>query len=657
VGPSTPLNPTHRRVAIVGADGKIAGAFSRSPADLFDEVGLNTGNLAFWLAFSRHIRADHVEYFSWDFDPDRVRSEFDCLVFVAANQLFEGWDLGGLADRFDRCDLPMVVVGLGAQSTEGVSKIDLRPGTRRLLRVFSERCKQIGMRGEFSAQVAMDNGARNVVVTGCPSHFINTEIALLGRHVEHRLREFSRPNRLALCLDFHEDLADVDRRCVAWMLRYGGAIFAQSPLSAVSLGLGAGEELSPDEWTAYARVLLDAEDSEASRRLLLNHFVTFFDAEAWLCALRGSGLSLGTRIHGNILALQSGVPALFIPHDSRSRELAMTIGAPIVERQQVVAAESLPRLVSEVSFSGRDFDLRRRDLADAYLGLLRASGLAPADDLVALAHAMNTAVDAGPAQPGPATIAARRTGDSATAAAMKETTMPVVSDFAVQRDGTTKDDRYPEVFAAVRRLWEARGGGAVKILSFGCSTGEEPLCLARDYFSQGVVVGLDVSESALEAARMQHSWQGRIVYDLSTPQTLTDYGPFDIIFAMSVLCRWPTLEGKEDAFEIFPFEKFDEMVSVLDAHLKPGGLLVVYNSSYHFTDATAARRYQTVLSPSIESNGYVGKFDRDSRALPGDGGNDVIYIKLESGAPSNAPGIMQIVNEAGHYLGRVRHRR
>ena len=44
-------------------------------------------------------------------------------------------------------------------------------------------------------------------------------------------------------------------------------------------------------------------------------------------------------------------------------------------------------------------------------------------------------------------------------------------DRAHQLDGTTQMDRYPELFAAIRDCF--RGKDGVRILSFGCSTGEE----------------------------------------------------------------------------------------------------------------------------------------------------------------------------------------
>ena len=39
----------------------------------------------------------------------------------------------------------------------------------------------------------------------------------------------------------------------------------------------------------------------------------------------------GFRLHGNLLALANGVPALYITYDSRTREFVDTLGIPFIE--------------------------------------------------------------------------------------------------------------------------------------------------------------------------------------------------------------------------------------------------------------------------------------------------------------------------------------
>jgi hypothetical protein len=388
-----------KRVAIIGNDGKIRNAHLKTPAQLFSECGNNTGNLAFWFAVWRHIGSASAHYIPWNFDPDHVRNEYDIVVFVAANQLNPAWDLGALADSLERCNRPLVVVGLGAQAPDYGTKVELTPGTIRLLKVFSERCVRIGMRGQYSAEVAMAYGVKNVVVTGCPSNFLNTAEPYLGRVAESRFRAIVRPYRLALNLDLNGHLKPVIRRSIDWLKEWGGFLIVQSPLSALYLAFAQNENVSDSDLQLYSRLLLNRSYDEESRRFLYTQFVSFFDVECWINSLRGCRISFGTRIHGNLLALQAGVPTFIIPHDARTRELAETIGMPIVEQNDFVRAESLQSLLRQIPFSGEAYDRKRIQLAVEYVSLLRDSGVHVAPELVQLSnsspaseHTVSTAV-------------------------------------------------------------------------------------------------------------------------------------------------------------------------------------------------------------------------------------------------------------------------
>lgn len=186
--------------------------------------------------------------------------------------------------------------------------------------------------------------------------------------------------------------------------------------------------------------------------------------------------------------------------------------------------------------------------------------------------------------------------------------------------------RYPGIFSACR---EHLGDGPdLRILSFGCSTGEEVLTL-RQYFPSATIVGADINARSLALCR-RRAVDDRIAFIPSDPDTVRRHGPYDAIFCMAVLQRTPHVveaQGTTDLKRIYPFEKFDRQVSELDRQLKRDGLLVIHHSQYLLADASAAPHYVPLDAAGQEVD-FTLKFDRASRRIerPPDGGS--IHVKV-----------------------------
>lgn len=181
-----------------------------------------------------------------------------------------------------------------------------------------------------------------------------------------------------------------------------------------------------------------------------------------------------------------------------------------------------------------------------------------------------------------------------------------------QLTSTTAMDRYPELFGTVQNLVE---GNRPRVLSYGCSTGEECATLEAR-LNPHLLVGADINTSNLKIAQQRFS-SPRLLFVHSDPSVLALHAPFDVIFALSVLCRWEETRDVEDCSAIYPFEKFESGVDLLDRLLTPGGLLVIYNSNFRFEDSSTFVRshYTTVPSPAVADSGFVHKFDKMNRRV------------------------------------------
>jgi phospholipid N-methyltransferase len=160
-----------------------------------------------------------------------------------------------------------------------------------------------------------------------------------------------------------------------------------------------------------------------------------------------------------------------------------------------------------------------------------------------------------------------------------------------QESHVTYYNRYPGAYARASAL---KGGdiNILKILSFGCSTGLEAKTLIEMYFPKSLVFGVDIDNDTLAEARENNKDHANSTYFFNGKSfPLSMLGPFDIIFANSVLCRHPP---PVNIAEVYPFESYDHTISDLDRALKVGGVLVTVNANYFFHESRVSKKYHVV---------------------------------------------------------------
>lgn len=186
----------------------------------------------------------------------------------------------------------------------------------------------------------------------------------------------------------------------------------------------------------------------------------------------------------------------------------------------------------------------------------------------------------------------------------------------VQVATSTSNNRYPGIFRTVQRRVAERlganlGEGSLKILSFGCSNGSEVATL-RSYFPEALIYACDINVTALHAATELLLMDEAIIF-LSSPTSIAEHGPFDVIFAMSVLCRFPESLNTNitNLSSLYRFEEFESTAELLAKGLRQHGIICFYNTNYNFRHTAIARHFRVIRSPLVASNGFVDHFDPD----------------------------------------------
>lgn len=164
-------------------------------------------------------------------------------------------------------------------------------------------------------------------------------------------------------------------------------------------------------------------------------------------------------------------------------------------------------------------------------------------------------------------------------------------DHAHQISNYTTYNRYPDLFLKSQELMKNQKD--IKILSFGCSTGEEVFTL-REYFPEAFIVGVDINRHNIKKA-VSKNHDHKIVFSHKIDETIHEYGPFNIIFALAVFQR--TQNRHENTFNsshIYPFDKFNTQIIKLNSYLNSNGIFVIDYADYLFEDTAVTTQYRAL---------------------------------------------------------------
>lgn len=360
-----------------GARFDTAIAQTNDMEELLNATGANTGNLLIGDALRRHLDIKS-QFLLRGFHPNHVpqiEKEYDAIVVGAANFLREGTDLGHLANIIEKIQLPCIIVGLGAQSPDYAGKIKLSEGTTRLVKIISERSKTLGVRGYYTAYVLNNMGIKNVRPVGCPSMYWTREPSMIiGKKAFKDCRKIA-VNGSTNVVSHASDIESA-KRVEHWLARlsyqHQYPYILQNELNEMKIIEGAPYEPILLGNLRKIHGLTDISNQVFEKHIQRNMRV-FFDIESWMRFISEFDFVIGTRFHGTLMGLLSGVPSLLFAHDSRTREMAEFLGVPHIDVRKAGALD-LQRLYEETDL--KSLEVKYQYLYKNYVEFLDENGLA-----------------------------------------------------------------------------------------------------------------------------------------------------------------------------------------------------------------------------------------------------------------------------------------
>lgn len=357
------------KVAIIGNNGKLENTYYKNIKELFLECGYNTGNLVYWYAVDSHIKAEK-EYFGWQPDVEYINNNFDYLIFVASNQLNPNWDMSVLAELFSKLKIPLIIIGLGVQfNNTKINNIKFKEGTEKFIKEIKDKAIFVSVRGEITAEVLNLYKVKNIVITGCPSNFINRNKNFISDYFQ----VLNNIERILVNMNFDKKFKKLFYHIFNLMKGYPLKFIIQDNEDIVSL-CREKNIFNKKNVIKYLSNLFGISFNETDF-FVKNNFEVFFNADAWLEYVRKFSLSIGTRMHGNMIAFQSGVPSLFLTHDVRLSELVKTMKLPYIEIEKFYQCKNINGIKENINFSINEYYKRRSQLLKNYLYIFKKTNI------------------------------------------------------------------------------------------------------------------------------------------------------------------------------------------------------------------------------------------------------------------------------------------
>lgn len=303
-------------------------------------IGGNTGNSYITYSLIKELFGDlisirHIQnIYEYDFDNsatdiDYINNEATHVFLILQDQIRIAESYGlklpyqKIINFISKMNKPVIIAGLGANSFNGFDpnfhkKLD--PNLIYFLKFISEHCAEIGIRGVFTQEVLHKIGINNTRVIGCPSFFETGGDRQIKKQEIHDLQTVLLTQRLPLYTPtIHKIMQDFQEEEI---------------IKAIAFDM-------TDKYLY----------SEKITPIIRKTYHIFSDIISWKNFVKNYKFALGYRVHGTILAINSGVPALCLNTDSRATEMCNFLKIPHMPHLKIERERDILKIYENLNFT------------------------------------------------------------------------------------------------------------------------------------------------------------------------------------------------------------------------------------------------------------------------------------------------------------------
>jgi hypothetical protein len=311
----------------------------------------------FWF-YAEHEDKDQVA--------ETVNGSYDYCVFVTANILSADFNLEAEVEFLSRIKIPVVLMSVGVQRVSGLATETLTPSIAALLECLKQDNFVCFTRGRLAFDFLKHQGINNVIEACCPSTFNFSNNILKGLK---SLQGYEWTGAGEILLNGYLESATSttveDLKLFSSAFQQLAFVYQDEPLLFNTFeGYPVGQS-AYDEASGRVELLPSCLRDFSTGKPI--DYYAYFDPVQWRARASVSNFSFGRRFHGNLAALQAGVPSIFVGHDDRVVEMLSSVGFPYIDalvwKQDNNRLELLDCFVKKFNYAATEDSYRTKEQA------------------------------------------------------------------------------------------------------------------------------------------------------------------------------------------------------------------------------------------------------------------------------------------------------